>query len=414
MTVPPHPNRSSNIVIVASIAAVTILGALLMHYLLREKVEVRLVHAGYEDLIATVSTNGKIEPIENFAAYASPGGTVTQLPVHEGERVHKGQLLVAMNPGDARAKVAQAQADLKQAELDMQAVSKGGSHEEQLTLAADLANARREAEQAKSALAATEKLQASGAASPAELAAARQRNAAAETALHLAEQRKSGRYSALDIEHAKAQLANAQQAYAAAQSDLETVETHAPFDGTVYSVPVRQYDFVNMGDDLVRVADLTRLRVRAYFDEPEIGKLSIGQPVRIVWDAKPGMAWHGHIQQVPNTIINYGTRNVGVALISVDDPDGQLLPNTNVTVTVTTLARQHVLTVPREALRTEGTADYVYVVTGHTINKHAITVGGVNLTQVEVTSGLNNGDAVAVGFAGSVALSDNLHVDTFR
>ena len=401
-------------VIVAGIVGVTVLGAILMHYLLREKVSARMVHATYQDLVATVSTNGKIEPLENFAAYATPGGIVTQLPVHEGERVQQGQLLVAMSPGDARAKVAQAKAELVQAQLQQQAVLKGGSQEEQLTLAADLANARRADEQARKELAATEKLQSTGAASAAELADARRRADAANSALRLAEQRKMGRYSALDIEHAKAQLADAQAAFDAAQQDLGQVEVHAPFNGTVYSVAVRPFDYVNTGDDLVRMADLSRLRVRAYFDEPEIGKLALGQPVTIVWDAKPALSWHGHIIQVPNTIINYGTRNVGVALISVEDPDGNLLPNTNVTVTVDTLARQHVLTVPREALRTEGANNFVFVVNDNTLRKRSITVGGVNLTQVEVTSGLNNGDAVAVGIAGSSALSDNLHIDTFR
>ncbi len=62
------------------------------------------------------------------------------------------------------------------------------------------------------------------------------------------------------------------------------------------------------------MADLKQLRVRAYFDEPEIGHLSIGQKIRIVWDAYPGREWHGHIVLVPSTIVNYSTRNVGEVL----------------------------------------------------------------------------------------------------
>ena len=71
------------------------------------------------------------------------------------------------------------------------------------------------------------------------------------------------------------------------------VDIHAPFAGTVYAVPVAEYDFVKDGDDLVDVADLTQLQVHAYFDEPEVGKLAVGQPVKIVvgGQAEPGVAW---------------------------------------------------------------------------------------------------------------------------
>ena len=66
------------------------------------------------------------------------------------------------------------------------------------------------------------------------------------------------------------------------------------------------------GETLVQVANLTKLQIRAYFDEPEIGQLKVGQPVTIAWQAKPNQLWHGHVVEVPTTIITYGgTRNVG-------------------------------------------------------------------------------------------------------
>ncbi len=181
--------------------------------------------------------------------------------------------------------------------------------------------------------------------------------------------------------HAQAVVAEAQAAYAAALANMQSVEVRAPFDGTVYSVTVKAYDYVTPGDTMIEMADLSRLRVRAYFDEPEIGKLSIGQAVKIVWEAKPSLVWHGHIVQVPDTVIASGTRTVGEVLISVEDSNGQMLPNTNVTVTVTTLNRPNVLAVPREALRTDGSANFVYVVNGHTLEKRPVQVGGLNLTQ---------------------------------
>jgi HlyD family secretion protein len=184
----------------------------------------------------------------------------------------------------------------------------------------------------------------------------------------------------------------------------------APFAGTVYAIPVSQYDYVNAGEALLDVADLTKLEVLAYFDEPEVGKLAIGQPVKIVWDAKPGLSWHGHILEAPTTIINYGTRNVGECLITVDDAKGDLLPNTNVTVTVTTQQHPDVLSLPREALHTEGTSNYVYKVVNDVLVKTPVGVGALNLTRVEITSGLGTGDKVALSATTEEELTDGLRV----
>ena len=150
------------------------------------------------------------------------------------------------------------------------------------------------------------------------------------------EQRKSERYDSTDVAHAKATLDDAQAGYAAAQAVVNQANVKAPFAGTVYSIPVSKSEFVQQGDKLLQMADLTKMQVRAYFDEPEIGKLRVGNA-----DHDPNgtrcqdREWHGHVERVPVDDHTYGTRNVGEVLISIDDADGNLLPNTNVTVTVT-------------------------------------------------------------------------------
>jgi HlyD family secretion protein len=114
---------------------------------------------------------------------------------------------------------------------------------------------------------------------------------------------------------------------------------------------------------------------------------------------------------VPTTIITYGgTRNVGECLISVDDADGVLLPNTNVTVTVTELEHRNVLSLPREALQTEGTNNYVYRIVGDRLVKTQIQVDLTNNERFEITGGLNEGDLVALGATSEVELTDGLRV----
>ncbi len=145
------------------------------------------------------------------------------------------------------------------------------------------------------------------------------------------------------------------------------------------------------------MADLHRERIRAYFDEPEIGRLAVGQKIQIKWDAKPGRIWNGHIERTPVTVINLGTRSVGEVLVKIDDADSELLPDTNVTVTVTISSDPNVLSVPRESLHSENGKTYVYKVVNGSLQRSFVTIGTINLTQVAILSGLNEGDVVATG-----------------
>ena len=174
------------------------------------------------------------------------------------------------------------------------------------------------------------------------------------------------------------------------------VTIRSPIAGTVYSIPFSNFDFVPSGMNIVDVADLTKLQVRAYFDEPEIGKLGDGQPVKIVWDAKPGNVFHGHIVRAPTTIMTYGTRNVGECIITVDDPRGEMIPNINVTVTVTESQRTNVLTVPREALHTDGAKDFVYRIVKGRLAVTPVKVSLVTTDSVEIVSGLDPNDEVVL------------------
>jgi HlyD family secretion protein len=273
-----------------------------------------------------------------------------------------------------------------------------------------MATAQTQQQLAAASLASLKKLQAQGAASENEVAAAQQKLNDANTRISQLTTRRSNRYANDDLTAQQSAVEQARASLAAAENDLANVDIRAPFAGTVFAIPISVYDFVQAGKVLIEVADLSKLQVRAYFDEPEIGKLAIGQPVSIVWDAKPNRVWHGHILQAPTTIIDYGTRNVGECVISVDDNSGELLPNTNVTVKVTTLNLSNVLSLPREALHTEGTSNFIYKIVSGRLVKTPVRVGVVNLTRVEITGGIESGDTVALGATTEADLSDGLRV----
>ena len=255
-------------------------------------------------------------------------------------------------------------------------------------------------------------LQAKGAASQNEVASAEARVNDAQIRLTQVQTRMRSRYGSGDVATGRSQAQRAHEELVAAESALGGLDVHSPISGTVYNLPVALYDYVSAGQTLVGVADLDRLQVRAFFDEPVIGSLASGQAVKIVWDAKTYLLWHGHVTQAPTTITNVGSRNVGECLISVDDANGDLLPNTNVTVTVTTLQRFGVLILPREALHTEGANNFVYRIEEGKLVRTPISVGVVNLTRVEVTGGLKPGDLVALGATTDTDLRNGLPVRT--
>lgn len=385
-------------------------GAVLLRLMTRSVVPVRTAAATRGELVSTLSTNGKVEPVNNFAAYSPEPGTVKAVYVHEGEKVPAGKLLLSLDDSQAQSAVAAALAAERGAQAQLEALRHGGTRPQQITLNGDIGKTKAARDQAASTLATLEKLEAQGAASASEVEAARRTLQAENASLKVLTQQQTQNFAPIDLEHAEANVANAKAAYASALDVLARENVRAPFAGTVYSVLVHPSDFVQAGDKLVQMANLKQIQVRAYFDEPEIGKLKEGEPVKIVWEAQPNRVWHGHVARTPTTIVSYGTRNVGEALISVDDADETLLPNTNVTLTVTLVHLRDVLTIPREALRVDDNGDYVFQVVNGKLQRTAVKVGNLNLTEVQIVSGLTEGDVVVLSAPDGTTLTAGMSV----
>jgi HlyD family secretion protein len=413
----PKTNRVTHVVVWGTSIIVLILAIYAVRTLTSQRVTVRVAPVTYQDLQSLRRTTGKVEPQDDFQAHAQTAGQVQDIYVDVGDKVKAGQLLLKMDDKYALANLAHAQSTLQAAELAASDVEHGGTQDERNTLAGDLSRAKLQRQTDEASLEALQKLQQQGAAAPAEIAAAQHRVQVDDSSIHTLEQHGTERYGQADLARAQAELADARAAVAAAQSSYANVDVRTPIAGTVYYLPVSEYDFVSASpdnNDLVYVADLTHLRITAYFDEPEIGDLAAGQPVQITWEARQGKTWHGHIAQVPTTIITYGTRNVGECFIAVDDADGLLQPNANVIVTVTTAQHLHVLSIPREALRFDGPQAFVFRVLHNRLVRTPIQTGIINLTQVEVTSGLADGDVVALNATTNRDLTNGLQVESVQ
>jgi len=372
---------------------------------------VRVISVVRGPIRSLISTNGKVEPIQNFEAHAPVPTTVKRLLVKEGDKVLKGQLLLQLDDADVRSQAARAQAHMRSAQADQSELKTGGTQEEVLTLDAQLVKARSARDLAQRNLDAFRQLQQQGAASAGEVKQAEDVLQRAQADVTLLEQKKKDRYSQPEVAKVQAQGTEAQAAYDAAEDALLKCNVRAPFDGIVYSLPVKQGAYVQTGDLLLQEGDLSRMLVRTFVDEPDIGRLTAGQKIEVVWDAVPGRVWKGTVSTVPSTVKLRGARNVGEVTCAVDNHDVRLLPNVNVSVTIITAEHNNVLTLLREAVRIDDSKPYVYQVVDRQLKRREVEISLQNLTRDEITAGLPENAVVALSAADSRPLYDGARVE---
>ena len=373
-------------------------------------VKVRVTTVEREPIRSLISTNGKVEPIRNFEAHAPVATTVKRLLVKEGDHVKQGQLLLQLDDGDLRSQAARAQAQIKAAQAEQADLTGGGTQEEILTLNSQLAKARTLRDDAQRNLDALKRLQQQGAASAGEVTQSQESLQRAQSDVTLLEQKQKDRYSQPEVAKVTAQGAEARAAYDAAEDALAKSEVRAPFDGIVYALPVKQGAYVQTGDLLLQVGDLSQMLVRTFVDEPDIGRLAPGQKIEVTWDAVPNRIWNGAVSTIPSTVKLHGSRNVGEVTCTVDNHDLRLLPNVNVGVTVITAEHNGVLTLLREAVRMDDTKPYVYQVVDGELKRRDVEVSLQNLTRVEISGGLSENAVVALSSADTKPFTDGARI----
>ncbi len=378
-----------------------------------------------ENLISSISSNGKVEPIAPYVMRAQLDTFVDKVSANEGQQVKKGQLLLELDVKDAAARLAETRAKLLRAQDDLRAAKAGGRADEAARVAGDLAKMTAERDRLQKNHDVLVRLIAEQAATKEELAANELEltKAQAEVSRLTAAKQEFDRSVKLETERAALQVEQIQHEAAAFEEKVRQGRITAPADGTLYALgrnaallPLKTGDYVRVGDLLAEMADLHKVQVRAFIDEPELGALEAGAPVRITWDALPNRTWVGKTELVPKQVVSRGTRSVGELLCSINNDKLELLPNINVNVRINARERIGVLSVPRGAVQAEGGRQYVFVVKNSqlgvgksTLEKREIHVGIADATNYEVVSGLQEGEVVAL--PGDVDFRDGMAVD---
>lgn len=361
-----------------------------------EPPQVPFAKARRETLISMLTSNGKVEPIEWVAIRVDSPGLVTKVAVHQGQQIAKGALIAQTSAPGLMEQLRGAQAREEQVRSELQTLGSGGRSAELAQIENELNRAKFDREQAQRDYGSLKRLNEKQAATAVEVEAAHTKMRQAEIEIESLARKRAALVSKADVAAGEARVREAQSAVRLAQVRVGQGSIRSPMAGTVYDLPARTGTYLNSGDLVASVGRLDRLRVRVYVDEPELGRVVAGQPVKITWDALPGREWDGTVEKKPTEVITLGTRQVGEVLCTIENRERELVPGTNVNAEIRTNVVEHALTIPKETLRRESNALGVYVLRGGRVRWTKVKSGVSSVTRAAILQGLADGDAVAL------------------
>ncbi len=371
---------------------------------------VQIIQPARENLEAVVSSNGKAEPINPYVVRAQFPTFVSTVYAKEGQSVRKGQLILDLDSADIRSQLVTAQSDLLAAQHDLQNSRTGGPPDELAQINGDLVKAQAQLKSLEQTRDALQKLYQEQSATRSEINDNALQLENARAALETLQKKRDdlSRRTVLDVNRLTLRVQQDLDMARNLESKVRSARVTAPLDGTLYSLSVRRGDYVGVGQELAQMADLRKIQVRAFVDEPDLGMLAPNEQVRITWDALPNEQWTGHTEEIPKQVVPHGSRSVGEVLCSVDNDKLELLPNINVDVKILVRQANNVLTVVRSAVRSSGNSRYVFVYGDDRIHRRDVSIGIASATKYEVLSGLNTNDRVVL--PGDTELKDGMEV----
>jgi HlyD family secretion protein len=357
---------------------------------------VTFVRVKRETLVSTLPTNGKAEPFQWEAVRSQTEGLVNRVDVVEGQAVTRGAVLAVISDASKQADVDAAQAKVSEAEANVASLDAGPRPAELTEIDTGTARAKLDLQAAERELATLQRLAEKQAATAAEVTIARDKVEQIKAQIAGLEKRRRNVNAQTDIAAARARLQDARVSFKLAQQQAAYSEVHAPISGVVYGLAVRPGTYLTAGDLVTNVGAMDRLRVRVYIDEPELGRVALGQSVTITWQALPDKQWTGTVEKKPTAIEALGSRQVGQVICAIENPGRLLIPGTNVDATIRTGEVEGALTIPKETMRHDASGDYVYLLKGDAIEQRRVKTGNSSVTRIQVTGGLAEGDGVAM------------------
>ena len=261
------------------------------------------------DIVVDAEATGVVEPINVIEVKSKASGLITEMPVETGDDVKPGALLVQVDTRDVKNQYEQALADVRAAEARVEVVAAQRRRSDELFAQRIITAQEHEATQ-------------------------------------------------LDHANAQAQIVRSRASLDLAQQRLEDATVRAPVSGTVIEKTVSVGQVITSatgafggGTTLLKMADLSKVRVRALVNETDIGSVRAGLPATVVVDAYPDRPFRGTVEKIePQAVVQQSVTMFPV-LVSIANVEGLLKPGMNGEVSVLIDRRDQVLAVPNDAVR---------------------------------------------------------------
>ncbi|MGC1404279.1 MAG: efflux RND transporter periplasmic adaptor subunit, partial [Thermodesulfobacteriota bacterium] len=288
-------------------------------------------HQPPEQNVVRVSGNIEITDVE--VGFKIPGRVEKRL-LSEGEMFKAGQVVARLDNQDLAQEIAQRKAQVAVAQAALTELRTGSRPEEIGQAAAVLERNQADGERARIEFERQKKLYEREVISTREYDLAKTTFEGTEARIREAREgltliRKGPRQEKID--QAKAALDQAKEVLALAETRMGYSVLIAPISGIVLSENVEPGEYVSPGTPVITVGDLSRVYLRAYINETDLGRVKLGQKVRVLTDTFPGRAYEGKItfiaSQAEFTPKNVQTEKERVKLvyrIKVDIPNPQL------------------------------------------------------------------------------------------
>ncbi|MEX2109098.1 MAG: efflux RND transporter periplasmic adaptor subunit [Gemmatimonadaceae bacterium] len=261
-------------------------------------------------IVLSAQANGVVEPVTVIEVKSRASGQITNMPVDVGSVVKRGDLLVQIDARDVQSRYNQAAA-----ELNSSTVAR--------TVALSQRNRSRDLYQQKI----------------------------------ITEQEMEA--ATLGFANADAAVVRARAALDIARQQLQDATITAPTAGTVIERPVSEGTVITSatssasgGTTILKMADLSKVRMRAMVNETDIGNVLPGQMATVTVDAFPNRRFQGVVEKVEPQAVVLQSVTMFPVLVSLTNLDGALKPGMNGEVVMEVVRRDNVLAIPSEAVRT--------------------------------------------------------------
>jgi RND family efflux transporter MFP subunit len=206
---------------------------------------------------------------------------------------------------------------------------------------------------------------------------------------------KKGFATVQELEKAETQVESDEAELALAKEDLAKTEILAPFEGVLSNRQVCKGAYVSNGDELVRIQDLTPIRLTFQVPQKEIPNIKVGDKVTATTDVYPHKTFEGKVEAIEPSV-NEETRSVTVYATFGNDEE-LLIPGLYGRAQLkTSLNKSSSLYIPEQALVVRPDGIYVYKKVGDKAVLTKITVGTRLEDQAQVLAGLKKGDEIVL------------------